>query len=680
MGNGRYGIREVIIAGLLSFSPCAMADGCFFARSDMAEPEQRAAILFADGMEDLIIQVQYDGAVDDFAWLVPLPSKPEVSVVEQDLFNELRTYVFERSKWKVYTEQKRYRGTFGGSRGLSAVPRGVTVHERRKVGVYDVAILSADSVDDLTAWCTGHGYHVPDGAEAVLQSYVDRAWVFTAMRIHPNEKEKDSRVEALRTGQIQAMRFQFPTQEAIYPLRISSINRGATDVLVYVIAEDALIHPDFMPRHPANPDEFRLHRADLSLSGRTERSDRFDHCYDAQRMTYRPVTVDELPATGEALSRWGRSRLYINALQQTFEADEMDDDVVFLAPEELELEAQRDYVRTCLGNEDPAVDVVVQRKGSDVARKVKNDTLSDPVLSRMPDALHDVIAAKLTRDPGEGEVYNQDHWQKNLELLLLVLDVDGRETLQIAAQHRREQVRRALFNALEQACFRRIPSFQPYDGQNRLGVRYYRIEALPGIPKVALGKILPEIFQSDEVDPYVAHMLAALDTESATALLLSAARGELDGSPPDGLVSRREMALGALSQMKGPAVIDVYRYLFDHQQDTLKSDEVAHCLLGLGTSADPNGVRLVRQIEIYCHRAGMKEEARLARNLLVNRFRVREPLIVEEMSLEELEQEMGCRGKVVRKLRAGGVEVIQYEWPVGVATVKGDVLVKWKPS
>lgn len=40
----------------------------------------------------------------------------------------------------------------------------------------------------------------------------------------------------------------------------------------------------------------------------------------------------------------------------------------------------------------------------------------------------------------------------------------------------------------------------------------------------------------------------------------------------------------------------------------------------------------------------------------------------------------GCRGKVVRKLRAGGVEVIQYEWPVGVATVKGDVLVKWKPS
>ncbi len=669
MGNGRYGIRAVVIAGLIAFSPCAMADGCFFARSDMAEPEQRAAILFADGLEDLIIQVQFDGAVDDFAWLVPLPSKPEVSVVEQELFDELRTYVFERSKWKVYTEQKRYSGTFGGSRGFSADPRGVTVHERRKVGVYDVAILSADSVDDLTAWCTGHGYRIPAGAEAVLQSYVDREWVFTAMRIHPNEEEKSSRLEALRTGHIQAMRFQFATQEAIYPLRISSINRGATDVLVYVIAEEALIHPDFIPRHPANPNEFRLHRADLSLSGRTERSERFDRCFDARRMTYRPVTVDELPATREALPRWGRSRLYVNALQQTFEADEMDDDVIFLTPEEMGLEAQRDYVRT-----------LVHRNGSGTVRNVNGTTTADPILLRMPDALHDVIAAKLTRSSGDGEVYGQGHWQKNLELLLMVPDMDGRETLQIAAQHPREQVRRALLNALERVCFRRIPSFQPYDGQDRVGVRNYRIEALPGIPKGALGTILPEIFQSDEVDPYVAHMLAALDTESTTALLLSAARGELDGSPPDGLISRQEMALAALSQMNGPAVTDVYRYLFDHQQDSLNSDEVAYCLLGLGTNADPNAARMVRQIENYCHRMGMKEEARLARNLLVNRFRVRKPLIVEEMALEALEQELGCRGKVIRKLKAGGVDVVQYEWPVGVATVKDDVLVKWKPS
>lgn len=70
----------------------------------------------------------------------------------------------------------------------------------------------------------------------------------------------------------------------------------------------------------------------------------------------------------------------------------------------------------------------------------------------------------------------------------------------------------------------------------------------------------------------------------------------------------------------------------------------------------------------------------MARSLLVNKLQTRQPVVAEGMALSDLEEEMGGPGVIVNKLTAGGVEVVRYRWGAGDATVKGDVLVKWKPS
>src|SRR2546423_14104347 len=60
----------------------ALADGCFVSRwnkaVDINEPTQKAIIVYDEGREDLLLQVKYEGPLEDFGWLIPVPSLPTV--------------------------------------------------------------------------------------------------------------------------------------------------------------------------------------------------------------------------------------------------------------------------------------------------------------------------------------------------------------------------------------------------------------------------------------------------------------------------------------------------------------------------------------------------------------------------------------------------------------------------
>src|SRR4051812_37638702 len=77
--------RHLIIAAALLFCTTARPDGCFVVpkfvwdkHKDINEPTQKAIIAFDAGREDLILQVKYDGPVEEFGWLIPVPNLPTV--------------------------------------------------------------------------------------------------------------------------------------------------------------------------------------------------------------------------------------------------------------------------------------------------------------------------------------------------------------------------------------------------------------------------------------------------------------------------------------------------------------------------------------------------------------------------------------------------------------------------
>lgn len=75
--------RRIFILGLLALLPAqALADGKVFRQRAIAVettiPDQRALICWSNGLERLVIETRFSGEGTNFAWVVPLPSVPEI--------------------------------------------------------------------------------------------------------------------------------------------------------------------------------------------------------------------------------------------------------------------------------------------------------------------------------------------------------------------------------------------------------------------------------------------------------------------------------------------------------------------------------------------------------------------------------------------------------------------------
>ncbi len=699
--GGRY---RVIAAGLClwALATTAWADGGFLAKSElaaMAEPVQKAVLMFRDGVEDLILQVKYEGEGDEFAWLVPLPAKPEVTVAEEGLFEEIEAYVSARSKWKVYYDPPRYfsHPMLGGG-GFGAAEEAVTVYEYKRVGIYEIAVLEADTAEDLLRWCKGHGYHVNAKAREVLKSYVDKGWIFTAMRIHPDASGRKTE-RGLSRGTIQPIHFTFPTREAVYPLRISSINQGATEVELHLLAEDTMVNPEFF-QLGSLLEEFQARKLALAAGNPAKLEAEFAQYFDADRYTYRAVSSSELPVAAKSLPRLSGTPLHLTTAKRNFLPEQMVEDVYFKLVGQMGPKEQQEFVEVTLGTTQSAV-------------------------VRMPDALLAFLDNKLARITDD-ESANQSTWMPYSDYFIFLAEYDKGAHLSNAARHPVPRVRRLLISFLWQAYFNRETIVAPYDraiedyGKDYRSPVHYRggggwssgirFSSKVGIPQSVVQRVLIELFRQPNPDIEVAKLLAALGTGESITRLIGAVRNPLGvGSV------HQNQALMALRHVKDPAVRELYIDTLETQRSWLNENEINACLVGLWNNLDPSMEPLVRSIGDHCRGSNMPSGQALARNFLVNGLGVEKPRIAVGMSRDALEKEMGGKGVVLKRIDTLGremrlvrgddeeeeiaalfrpgaapwpqgvneipaaiLDIAVYQWGSGVATFKGDALVSWK--
>jgi hypothetical protein len=209
--KGRNKGRLVSLGGVVGIAAvggasAAKADGVFaknwmLVQQDIREPEQKAVLLYREGKprgqvpgrETLILSVKYEGAAGDFAWVVPVPSRPQVEKGDAKIFEELAALTAPKVEEGGEAMMTRFRAAGAGAR------MGVEVVERRPVGVYDVAILSASDEKALANWLKDNGYALPGDPEPVLKHYVEKGWYYVAMRIDVKRVEAEL-VEKLKAA------------------------------------------------------------------------------------------------------------------------------------------------------------------------------------------------------------------------------------------------------------------------------------------------------------------------------------------------------------------------------------------------------------------------------------------------------------------------------------------------
>jgi hypothetical protein len=240
-------IAAPLIAVLFLLSTTAapvLADGCFFPDSmyrDLYESAQKAVILYGNSTEHLILSVSFEGDAEEFAWVIPVPDKPEIVVTDPELFWELSDLTISA----ISTPG------FGCLRheGLAPSPDGVDVIQEQVVGPYATAILSATNATALADWLNANGYVFPEDGEEIISEYIEKEWYFVATKINAMvdvdlfgyEEVEEEPIAALAEGAIEPIVLSFASDEIVYPLRITSLSATSPEVLLYVLADHVMV-------------------------------------------------------------------------------------------------------------------------------------------------------------------------------------------------------------------------------------------------------------------------------------------------------------------------------------------------------------------------------------------------------------------------------------------------------
>jgi hypothetical protein len=251
----------VSLAASLLAPAKAKADGMFVVpkfvwdrHKDINEPTQKAILVYDAGREDLILQVKYEGPVDEFGWIIPVPGLPTVQEGSMKCFYELSRFTQQRFEPELRVMSAGLAS--GSSEGIPEPP--VKVIEIKTVGAYEVAVLSAKDSGALAKWLDANQFYFPANKADVLDAYVKQQWYFVAARINlskngglrllsaPRRALTESAANyathlKLASGELNPLQISFASDRCVFPLKISSVNAKPSEMQVYVLSPEPLL-------------------------------------------------------------------------------------------------------------------------------------------------------------------------------------------------------------------------------------------------------------------------------------------------------------------------------------------------------------------------------------------------------------------------------------------------------
>ena len=169
--------------------------------------------------EHFIRKASFKAEGGDFGFLVPTPTRPQLSESGNGAFPHLAAITRPRHKPSVGFGCSTSTDSFGGARSA------VTVIERKEVAGFDAVVLSASSASALTGWLQKNGFHFSPEVEAWAAPYIRDGWMLTALRVAKRAKsDHDTTVRA------DALRITFHTERPLFPYREPDSREAARKV------------------------------------------------------------------------------------------------------------------------------------------------------------------------------------------------------------------------------------------------------------------------------------------------------------------------------------------------------------------------------------------------------------------------------------------------------------------
>jgi len=241
----KVGVALVATLSQLTAGPAAAFCGFYVAKADSKLFNKSSkVVLTRDGNQTAITMASdYEGAPNEFAVVIPVPTfieRKQIGVVDTKTIEHLDAYtaprLVEYSDPDPCRPSLEYRvsamlgAPLAQASALAAPSKGVTVEASYDVAEYDVSILSAQESNGLVDWLTDNGYRIPNGAAAVLGSYIKQNMHFFVAKVNLE------RMKLAGNHYLRPLQVRYETTKFMVPLRLGTVNaNGPQDLIIYAL-------------------------------------------------------------------------------------------------------------------------------------------------------------------------------------------------------------------------------------------------------------------------------------------------------------------------------------------------------------------------------------------------------------------------------------------------------------
>lgn len=232
----------VALLGLLTAPAAEAFCGFYVAKADTDLFNKASkVVLVRDGDRTVITMANdYQGDPQEFALVVPVPTfleREQIHVGNRAVIDHLDAYTAprlveyydenpcRRYELRAMAESAAAPAVFDDMDAGAAKSLGVTIEASYTVGEYDILILSAEESRGLETWLTGNGYRVPQGASAVLGSYLKQGMRFFVAKVNLAEQGR------LGYNFLRPLQVAYESPKFMLPIRLGTVNADGTQEL-----------------------------------------------------------------------------------------------------------------------------------------------------------------------------------------------------------------------------------------------------------------------------------------------------------------------------------------------------------------------------------------------------------------------------------------------------------------
>ena len=218
-------ISGCLLGGLFAPRVAAACGGTFCdgaTPTPMPVDQTGEDILFVpDGDQlEVHVRIQYNGAAERFAWMVPLPAVPEVEIGVDALFDALASTtlpVWDRNLSFVDPGDVPPSGGGGGffvpDTDIGGVPGLPEIVLQDTVGAFEIVVLEGGNASQVIEFFIQNDYDFNDDAEPLIQEYLDEGFLMVGVKLTTGAEVEE----------IHPLVFRFTSDEPCIPIRLTAV-------------------------------------------------------------------------------------------------------------------------------------------------------------------------------------------------------------------------------------------------------------------------------------------------------------------------------------------------------------------------------------------------------------------------------------------------------------------------